>query len=236
MARCVRHIEGDWHRLIPSRFPPVDVFERLGTPELAAHAKDLEIKTNPRLREKTILQGSHPGMGEASPQLQNWNHAPFAYANPEGSTFLHAGYRVMELMQGVRPALALALQRREQFLERTQEPALGLDMRLLVTPVQGDFIDLSDEPFENDEAKRQALGADLYEEGVQGILYRRPNLRAAMALAIFDQAALGRSLQSAHYRFAWDGKAIGKIYEFNNDGLEITRAELIAECEGLAPV
>lgn len=236
MARRVKHLEGNWHRLIPSRFPPVDVFERLGSPELAARAKDLEMKSNPRLREKTILQATHPDIGEGSPQLQNWNHAPFAYANPEGSTFLHAGYRVLELVEGVRPALAFALWRREQFLERTQEPSLGLDMRLLITPVKGDFVDLSAEPFETDEAKRRAIGAELYDEGAQGVLFRRPEYRAVPALAVFDQAVLGRSVQSAHYRFAWDGKTIGKIYEFANEGKEITRAELFAECEGLAPV
>lgn len=235
LTRRMRRIEEKWHRLIPSRFPPVDVFERLGSAELGARAKELEIKSNPRLREKTALQGSHPDMGDGTPQLQNWNHAPFAYTNPEGSTFLHAGYRVLELVQGIRPALAFALRRREIFLERTQEPPFGLDMRLLVTPVAGNFVDLCDAPFEFDEIKRREFGGQLYDDGVQGILFRHPEHRAAQALVVFDQAVLGRTVQSAHYRFVWDGKAISKIYEFAN-GQEITRADLLAESEGLASV
>jgi hypothetical protein len=109
-------------------------------------------------------------------------------------------------------------------------------MRLLVTPVKGDFVDVSDAPFEPDEASRRKFGAQLYEEGAQGILFRHPEHRAVQALAVFDQTALGRSIQSAHYRFAWDGKVIGKIYEFANDGQEIARADLLAECAGLASV
>lgn len=227
MTYPLRHIDDEWHRLIPSRFPPVDVYERFGTPELRAMAKEVEDKTNPRLRAKAWLLGKAPYLGETSPRLQNWNHAPFAYRNPEGSTFLNAGYGVLEVMRGERAALAWSLQRREVFLERTREPPIGLDMRLLVTGICGDFADLTNASIDMDETERWKLGDQLLKDGASGVLFHRPEQLEALALAIFDNRVLGRSIQSSHYRFVWDGSSIASVYDFT-DGKEIQREELLA--------
>jgi len=231
LTRRLHRIDEVWHRLIPSRFPPVDVYERLGSAELGALAKEIEDKTNPRLRAKAWLLDKTPELGTASARLQNWNHAPFAYRDPEGSTFLNPGYGVLEVVSGVRPALAWALRRRESFLGRTQEPPMGMDMRLLVTQVKGDFVDLLETPFEDDRERRWALGDELYKGDAKGVLFRRPELPRSRALAIFDNRVLGPTVQSAHYRFVWDGMVISKIYDFS-DGEEIGRDDLLAECEG----
>lgn len=233
MSYRTRHIDEEWHRLIPSRFPPVEVYERLGPPTLGVIAKDLENKSNPRLQSKAWLLGKTAELSESSPRLQNWNHAPFAYRNPEGSTFLNSGYGVLEVTSGVRPALGLAVRRREVFLSRTGEPAMHLDMRLLVTRAQGEFVDLTDTPFDEDQDRRWTLGTELYEAGAKGVLFRRPELPNSLSLAVFDNRVLGRAVQSTHYRFVWDSQIVRKIYDFST-GLEISREELMAECEGRA--
>jgi hypothetical protein len=229
----LRHIRGNWHRLIPSRFPPVDVYERLGGPELRAVAKALEDKTNPRLRAKARLLGQTPQLQETSPTLQNWNHAPFSYRDPEGSTFLPPAYGVLEMVRGEREALGWALLRRERFLDRTREPAMGLDMRLLVTPVSGEFVDLTESPLVEDQDQRWKEGVKFYEAGAKGVLFRRPELPQALTLAVFDNSVLGRAVQSAHYRFVWDGKVITRIYDFS-DGEEYLREALLSDVAGKA--
>lgn len=231
MTYPLRRIDGEWHRLIPSRFPPVDVYERFGSAELNAIAKKVEDKTNPRLRAKAWLLGRTPDLGESSPRLQNWNHAPFAYRNPEGSTFLNAGYGVLEVVLGERAALAWALRRREVFLARTQESPMGLDMRLLITGVHGDFVDMSDVSIDVRQAQRWDLGDRLYKDDAKGVIFHPPEQSQVMALAVFDNRVLGRSVQGAHYRFVWDGHRVSKVYDFS-DGREILREEILAECEG----
>jgi hypothetical protein len=232
LTHRLHHIDEVWHRLIPSRFPPIDVYARLGSEALGSAAKDIEDKTNPRLRAKVWLLDKSPSLGATSARLQNWNHAPFAYRDPEGSTFLNSGYGVLEVVSGVRPALAWALRRREAFLERTREAPMGLDMRLLCTPVKGDFVDLSDVAFEEDQERRWPLGEELYKQDAKGVLFRRPQMPGARALAVFDNRVLGTAVQGAHYRFTWDGTVISKIYDFT-DGAEINRDDLLGECEGL---
>ena len=102
----------------PIAVPPRRVYQRLA-PALRAAAPDIEALTNPRLAAKARLSGGPASVDENSPRLQNWNHAPFAYTNPEGSYLLGPVHGVMEVAGSVAAALAIAIRRRETFLERT---------------------------------------------------------------------------------------------------------------------
>lgn len=220
----LKAIDGRWHRLIPSRFPPIDVYERLGPPDLAAAAKDIEALTNPRLRYRDRRSSDGPALGPAA--LQNWNHAPFAYKNPEGSAFLSSLFGALELMGDLKHALARAVLQRERFLRSTAEPPLHLDMRQLITPVAGSFADLRGGVFEADRDKRWALGEGVRNGGVAGVLFHWPEHPAGEALAVFDPDVLSSSVQGAHYRFVWDGKQVASIYDFST-GQVVTRSEVL---------
>lgn len=225
------HSDQDWYRLIPSRFPPVDVYARLA-PALREAALELENLTNPRLQAKERLTGGPAAVDANSPRLQNWNHAPFAYRNPEGSYLLDAVHGAMELAGTVEAALAIAIRRREIFLSRTDEKPMDLDMRLLATPVKGHFVDLrSSLPLDATEAVRRELGRKLFDAGEPGALFHRPERPSDVFLAVFDAAPLGRSVQSTHYRFVWDGTAIASVYDFST-AEEIKRSDLLPDNNG----
>ena len=104
MEYPVVSIDREWRRLIPSKFPTIDVYERLQSDALRAVAQQLEELTNPRLAAKARLTRGTAAIDTDSPQLQNWNHAPFAYPNPEGTYFLGPAYRVMEVAGDGRAA------------------------------------------------------------------------------------------------------------------------------------
>lgn len=225
-------INEQYHLLIPSRFPPVPLYTRLGSAEIQKAAAALEERTNPRLREMARMARS--GQSSGKPDLtQNWNLAPFAYPNPEGTTYLGPSFRVLELAQGEREALAIAVLRREAFLSASNEPAVNIEMRTLVRPVRGRFVDLTGMKFETDQATRWRLGAELYEQDVQGVVFQRPDVAGARLIAIFDGAAVGRVLQGAHYRFVWDGKAVRTIGNLATSAI-IDRDELFSELAGQA--
>jgi hypothetical protein len=209
-------IEGDFHRLIPSRFPPVALYARLGSPEIQDAAQAVEEITNPRLQAMELLAQEGPEAVKTS-GAQNWNLAPFAYPNPEGTTFLSSKYKVLELVEGLMPALVVAVERREAFLSGSDEPPIDIDMRALVHPVKGRFADLRNVPFETVEADRWKVGAELYETEAQGIVFHRPDLPGIRAVAVFDRTALGRAVQSDHFKFVWDGEAVQKVGNFSTD-------------------
>ena len=226
-----RSFDQDCYQLIPSRFPPVDVYERLESPELRAAALESEQRTNPRLTAmKHVETPLKPG-DKAANQFQNWNHAPFVYKNPEGTHFLGPAYGVAEMAADLTAALLFALRRREEFFSRTNEDAMGQDMRVLCGRVNGTFTDLTALDPALSQAERWKIGQALYDEGASGIIYRRPGYAECRFLSVFDGTLLGRALQGAHYRFVWDGKAVKSIYDFSK-GDTILRDDILAASVG----
>lgn len=222
-----RSFDQDCYQLIPSRFPTIEVYERLGDTELQAAAKTLEARTNPRLAAINQLP-SLPKQGDkAASQYQNWNHAPFAYKDPRGSFFLGSTHGCLELASDLDTALALALLRREEFLGNTGEPAMALDMRVFSRRITGSFHDLTTLDPNLPSAERRKIGHQLHEAGSSGVLFCRPGFAEHRFVAIFDGALLPRAIQGAHYRFVWDGHKIKSIYDFSN-GKEISRGALLA--------
>lgn len=212
--------KGDAFRLIPSRFPPVDIYEEVVANDRVAALVEIENLTNPRLQSVQRLTSAGLGLAPDSPRLQNWNHAPFAYPNPEGSRFFSAKRPALELATTRQTALAVSVARREVFLSRTSEPAIGLDMRMLKTPVDGRFLDLRDLDPATDREARWALGDGLA-EGVDGILYRPPERPSATCVAVRSAGALQRSVQTVHYRYLWNGSKVTKLYAFDDVGTEL---------------
>lgn len=231
MTYPIRSLDQTWYQLIPSRFPTIEVYERLGDADLQVAAKQLEARTNPRLAAiKTLESKPKPG-DKAASQYQNWNHAPFAYKDPRGTHFLRETHGALELASDVETALAFALLRREEFLCSTSEVPMGLDMRMFTRRIAGKFSDLTKLDPNLSQAERRKIGHQLHDAGAAGVLFLRPGFGNRRFLAVFDGAMLGRAVQGAHYRFVWDGRTIKSIYDFSS-GSEILRSGLVGPDPG----
>jgi hypothetical protein len=226
-----RSFDQDCYQLIPSRFPTIEVYERLGDNELQNAAKALENRTNPRLAAINQLPSMPKPSEKSASQYQNWNHAPFAYRDPRGTFFLGPTLGCLELASDMNAALAFALLRREEFLGSTGEPAMGLDMRVFSRRITGSFHDLTKLDPNLPSAGRSKIGHQLHESGSPGVLFRRPGFGEHRFVAVFDGALLPRAVQATHYRFVWDGQKVKSIYDFS-DGKEILRGALLAPDAG----
>lgn len=219
-------VDGVFRRLIPSKYPTVDLYEKFGSPQMQSLAAELEKLTNPRLKAKSRMTGGDVAADAGTPKLQNWNHAPFAYPQPEGSWFLPPPYPVMELAATERGALARAIVRREQFLQRTDEPVCGVDMRMISNKIAAEFVDLRSLPADTTEVVRREIGQGLYEDGANGIVFKMAEVPGEDFLAIFKLELISeRGLQGAHFRFRWDGNGVGRIFDFANNR-DIDRVEI----------
>jgi hypothetical protein len=216
----------DGFRLIPSRFPPVSVYRDLVAPDQVEALVEVENKTNPRLRLQERLMARRDGTKLDSAMLQNWNLAPFTYENPDGATFFAPERPCLELADTPQTALAVSIARRSRFLSRTKEAATGLDMRMLKTPLDGKFIDLRQVSAELVREERWSLG-DAVPADVDGILFRPAERPTATAIAVLRGQVLGRSIQTTHYRFEWNGVRIDKLYAFDEEGT-VLQPEILA--------
>lgn len=223
----VRSIKKTWYRLIPSRFPPVDIYERLGPPEDWGALHALEEMTNPRVRQRELLTGLNR-VDLGSPRLQNWNHAPFTYLNPEGTWLLDPFYGVLELSNCLQTALATSIRKRELFLASANEPPIDLDMRVLGHSVSGDFLDLTGLDPQLPQSARWRIGEQALQSGAAGAVFACPHRPKAECIAIFQGEALGKSVQEDHYRFIWDGTAVRSVYAFNG-GRKLAANEIFSE-------
>jgi hypothetical protein len=222
------HWSGNAYRLIPSRFPPVKVYEGLVADDRENEIVAVENLTNPRLRSLERLQKASNNTSTSDPKLQNWNLAPFAYGNPDGSTFFGEERPCLEMTLEQQTALAVSVAKRQSFMEATNEAPIGLDMRMFCTPVSGVFWDLREAAWslaELDQTKRYELGAKLPKDA-QGILYRPVERPTGTCLAIVTGDVLQRSQQTVHYRYVWDGRRISQLYAFDNEGKRIEADKL----------
>ncbi|MBN9085183.1 MAG: RES family NAD+ phosphorylase [Rhizobiales bacterium] len=201
--------------LIPSRFPTVDVFVRVAS-DCSRELAEIESLTNPRLRERDRLLNGAQVVDGNSPLLQNWNHAPFIYENPEGSRFFDPKQPVLELASDMQTALAISIRKREAFLSRTGEAAIGLEMRELSRVVRGRFADGRDWKPDLNPEERLRRGQAIMKAGFDGLLYRPMERPAGFCICAFRGKVLERALQRDHFKFVWDGSRISKIYSFGS--------------------
>jgi hypothetical protein len=225
--------KGETFRLIPSRFPPVAVYDGLVANDRVVDLVEVENLTNPRLQAEariSALAGEDP---KTSARLQNWNLAPFAYGNPEGSLFFDEVRSCLEVATDRQTALAISVAKRQVFLGRTSEPPIGLDMRMFNTPVEGRFVDLRSVDTAEIVSRAREFGASLPDD-VDGILYRPIERPSATAISIVSGKVLGKTLQSAHYRYLWNGEFISLLYAFDEIGTKIEPSFLAGEADCLA--
>lgn len=224
---------GETYRLIPSRFPPVAVYEGLVANDRMEALVAVENLTNPRLKSEAriaSLVGEDP---KTSARLQNWNLAPFAYGHPDGSVFFDEERPCMEVATDRQTALAISVERRQRFFERTGEAPIGLDMRMLVTPVTGKFVDVRALDAADIQSRGREIGKGL-EEGIDGILFRPIERPTATAISVVNGGALQRTLQAVHYRYQWNGQRISLLYAFDASGTKIEPESLRGEADCLA--
>lgn len=205
-------VKASWYRLIPSRFPTVDVYRRVAPSERWPILNEVELLTNPRQKERASILGSDVVDG-APARLQNWNHAPFVYLDPDGSYLLRGEFGVLELGETKDVALAMAVSRREAFLSATALPPQAIEMRLLKHPVEGKFALLRHLERLSEE-ERWKLGESLYEEW-DGAVFDCAAAPRGKTITVFNSECLSKSVQGDHFRFWWDGTRIRNIYNFN---------------------
>lgn len=228
----IAHWEGETFRLIPSRFPPISVYEGLVANDRVEALVAIENLTNPRLRSEARIANNLGEDLRSTARLQNWNLAPFAYGNPEGSIFFDEERPCLEVATDRQTALAVSVARRERFLRRTAEAPIGLDMRMFKTPVSGRFVDLRALDASDVQTRGHQLGSLAGE--ADGFLYRPVERPSATAVSILNGNVLAPTMQTVHYRYVWNGESISLLYAFDEKGTRIEPKDLRGEADCLA--
>jgi hypothetical protein len=224
----------DWtpaYRVIPTRFPAVNLFDRVASPEDFDALYALEAMTNDRLRtevgELDLVPLDERRFGPGYGPIM----AAFTHLNPLGSRFSDGTYGVFYCARERRTAIAETRFHTGNFLAATNEAPMRQQMRLYTVIAQGDAIDLrgnaaldpgGGQPSvlsPTDYSAGQALGRAARASGAQGIAY--PSVRdteGGECLAAFTTTILRDCHHAAYLEYNWNGSAIDSVFELSQVG------------------
>ena len=207
-------------RIIPSRYPPINLFERVTSPEDLESVCEIECLTNDRLRAEVGEFSLVPKEDRISGPNTSFIMAAFTHLNPEGSRFSDGTWGVYYASLEFETSIAETKYHREKFLECTNEEPIHLDMRVLVATVTGNLHDFAHKEYDNSPlydsenySYSQGVARKLRDNNAEGIYYHSVRRQEGKNIAVFKPRILADCLQERHLEYVWDGKEILSIYE-----------------------
>jgi RES domain len=208
------------YRLIPSRYPTVGLYDRIADPADLDVVFAIEALTNPRIRDEIGQLQLVPPDERISGAGSTAIMAAFTHLNPEGSRFSDGRYGVYYAAQALETAIAEVGHHRAVFLARTREPAIEVDMRVILAPLDAPLHDLRalgrraaawlhPERY----AAPQALGRELREAGSWGVQFPSVRHAGGLCVGVFRPKGLRNAKPGAHIALHWDGRRITHWYE-----------------------
>lgn len=207
-------------RIIPSRFPPIQLFERVTDPGDLEAIFVLESLTNPRLRDEVGNISLIPPEDRISGPNSSIVMAAFTHLNPEGSRFTDGTYGVFYAANDLETAMAETIHHRQRFMRATAQARTELDMRVYLVDLDGDLHDLLGQKsacplvyHSDDYAAGQHLARTLRGDGSNGIAYDSVRRDGGECAAVFRPRLLSNCRQERHLCYVWDGRKIESVYE-----------------------
>jgi hypothetical protein len=206
------------YRIISSRFPPIDLFERVAPPADWEGLTQLEMLTNPRLRESYGEISIVPVDRRVAGPGATYVMAPFAHPRP--SRFSDGGFGVYYAGREFETALRETVHHAEAFFKDT--PALyprSEDYRVLRGKVEASLHDLR--PAEgrfyldpNDYGPARELGRRLRDAGSDGVAYPSARNAGGECIGAFWPDVVGIPIQTRHLRYHFDGARISRYFDY----------------------
>lgn len=208
------------YRIIPSRFPPIDLFEEVADPADLEAVFEIEAMTNDRLRDEVGNLQLVPVEDRVAGPGTSAIMAAFTHLNPFGSRFTDGSFGVFYASLALETAIAETSYHRAQFMEATDEPAQELDMRVYAVDLDATLHDLRgmreshpDYYHPTNYGPAQGLAGELRDAGSDGIVYQSVRHEGGQCAAVFRPRLLSNCRQERHICYVWDGKSITHVYE-----------------------
>ena len=221
MNIAIRHITWmpAW-RIIPSRFPPIDLFERVTDAADLDAVLALESLTNDRVQAEVGRLDLIPPEDRLAGPGTSAIMAAFTHLNPDGSRFSDGNYGVYYAGNTLETSIAETRYHREQFMLATDQPPMELDMRVYLTDLDAQLHDIRGLRdalpaiyAADDYSASQALGRRLRDQNSWGIAYDSVRHGGGECVGVFRPPALRNCRQERHLCYVWDGKRINTIYQ-----------------------
>ncbi len=207
-------VRGRTHRLVPSRFPPIGVFDHVASPADAVAAMTLESLTNDRIRiaieRSAMLPDDDWVVGVPGATLVM---AAFLHAAPEGGRFtgpkLGAWYAARDLHTAMRETI-------HHHTRRLSASDMGffatITMRELLCTIDARLLDIRHRQVEHPSlydpdayTASQPFGEAVRAQGDIGIIWSSVRRPAGECVVIYRPRVLLPVTQGRHIEYRWHG-------------------------------
>lgn len=208
------------YRIIPSRFPPINLFERVTDPADLETVLQIESMTNDRLRDEVGALSLVPPEDRISGAGTSPIMAAFTHLPPYGSRFTDGSFGVFYAGRALDTAIAETKHHREAFLRATSESRIELDMRVYAVDLDAELHDIRGmrdtmpqiyDP--SSYAASQVLAIEIRNRGSSGLAYDSVRNPGGECVAVFKPRVLSNCRQERHLTYVWDGSSISTVYE-----------------------
>ncbi len=213
-------------RVIASRYPPINLFERLtADPAVWDALVALEQLTNPRVRDEIGEIALVPPDERVSGLGASYVMAAFTHINPRGSRFSDGSFGVYYAAATLETAIAETVFHFEVFARDSADPPRSEDMRVLVGTAAADFEDVASMLAEELRAildpesyvASQAFANRLREAGANGVAYPSVRHQGGQCLGAFRPRAIGIPHQERHLKYRWNGARVDRYFDYARD-------------------
>lgn len=211
-------------RIIASRYPPIDLFERVSPdPAVWDVLIELEQHVNPRVRDAVGEISLVPLDRRVSGPNASWVMAPFTHLNPRGSRFSDGSYGVYYAADRLSTAIAETAHHFANFARDSSDPLRREDMRVLVGAIANEFHDIDALPVSdraavldpNSHVASQVLARALREEGSNGVTYPSVREPGGRCIGAFWPDVVGvPPAQERHLKYEWNGTRVSRYFDY----------------------
>lgn len=215
------------HRLIPSRYPPISLFDWAESSEELEEVAALEGLTNDRL----VLEYGNINLVAKEDWVTGEGATPImaAFTHPGYSRFSDGTFGIYYASDSLATAIAETKFHRERFLRASKEAACLIQMRQYSTNVLQPLVDISKKtkyrkylnPDVSTYPTSQNFGRELRAKKQWGIYYPSVRKENSNCVAILRAPALDIPVQGCHFNYVWDGQAISDIRQLQTANLSV---------------
>jgi hypothetical protein len=225
MPTCRINWSQAW-RVIASRYPPINLYERLTADTAAWDALiALEELTNPRVRDEVGDIALVPPDERISGPEASYVMAAFTHINPKGSRFSDGSYGVYYAAALLETAIRETVFHFEEFARDSADPPRSEDFRVLFGAVDADFEDVAallapqrDSVLSPDAyAAARAYAAEIRAAGANGLAYPSVRHAGGQCIGAFRPRAVGIPRQERHLKYRWNGGRVDRYFDYVRD-------------------
>lgn len=213
------------YRLVPSRYPPISIFERIADPKDWEALFELDGLTNPRLRQEVGQISLVPASRRVSGPGASIVMAPFTHASPARPTRFSSGtYGVYYAARRFQTALLEVAFHMGRFYRSTADQPHEETFRTYEGGVNSTMHDIRRGEWslflDADPAKYgapQELGRQLRETGSNGIVYPSVRHLKGECIAAFWPDVVSIPAQTKHVMLKWNGERISAWFDYSTE-------------------